>query len=51
MLFKLNKGYGLLYVDKWFVDHLPTLTYRDLESVCRYQEYKVLKELISDHFS
>ncbi len=50
VLFKLNKGYGLLHVDKKFVDDLPTLRYIELPEY-RYQEYKVLKELIDDNFS
>ena len=57
VLFKLPKGYGLLHVNKAFIDDLPTLKYSQLKEGSlsgkyRYSQiYKTLKELIDDQFS
>lgn len=51
VVFKLNKGYGIIHVDMSFVRLLPKLTYLEMKDWYTYREYKVLKELISDNFS
>lgn len=46
IVFRLNKGYGLLHVDKTFVDELSTLKYSEMKRYRNYMERKTLKEII-----
>ncbi len=50
VLFRLEKKYGLLHVTKEFVRAIEVVRYRELSERYEYEEFKTLKELISDHF-
>lgn len=50
VLFRLEKGYGLLHVTMEFVRAIEVVRYRELSERYKYTEYDTLKELISDHF-
>ena len=50
VVFKLEKSYGALKVDKRFVENIDSVRYSDL-SQYHYTEYKVLKELIENEFT
>lgn len=50
VLFRLNKGYGILKVDKRFCLNINNLYYSDLIKSELYREYDNLKELISETF-
>ena len=51
VLFRLEKGYGILRVTKEFVRDIEVVRYRGLSERYEYAEYDTLKELISDRFS
>ena len=50
VVFKLNKGYGVLLVTREFVSNIDKVKYSDMVSPL-YQEYPTLKELIREAFS
>ena len=51
ILFRLEKGYGLLRVTKEFVRAIEVVRYSELKERYEYAEYTNLKDLIRDRFS